>query len=352
MITRAWGRERRRDAAGGQGADRGWRHIPNNFRRRAGLVHSGTAGRAKAALAQHRAPVADDVPPPLRYRELIDAGTTRAGLRHHVRRGTQFTPLRGVYAQQSAQTDPLVTLRAALRAIGPAAAYGASAALLHGIALVRQPTRPQVTLLDTTGAWPRHGVRLRTCNLAAGELVVVDGLVTASVPRCLVDLLREADRVTAIWACEDAIRKRLVTIDVLDQSLANAAHQRGIVRARTFRRLLEPRSESPLETAIRLAILDSDLPPPLIQHEIRTDDGHLVAVLDMAYDDVRLGIEGDGRAVHATPEAVYRDRRRANALLLLGWQELRFTWDDATRSRRYIPWAVRRARAEGRLPPR
>jgi very-short-patch-repair endonuclease len=57
------------------------------------------------------------------------------------------------------------------------------------------------------------------------------------------------------------------------------------------------------------------------------------AYLDLGYRRQQVGIELDGRDVHAMPRALYNDRVRQNALTSLGWTILRFTWTDVTRGR-------------------
>jgi very-short-patch-repair endonuclease len=53
--------------------------------------------------------------------------------------------------------------------------------------------------------------------------------------------------------------------------------------------------------------------------------------LDLAFPDAGLFIEIDGRTSHDRPEALLYDRHRQNAVVAhLGWNPLRYTWDDIT----------------------
>jgi very-short-patch-repair endonuclease len=56
-----------------------------------------------------------------------------------------------------------------------------------------------------------------------------------------------------------------------------------------------------------------------------------------------LVLEADGREVHSTPDALYRDRWRANALVALGHDVIRCTWADTLDPDR-VPAMVRSAR--------
>ena len=66
---------------------------------------------------------------------------------------------------------------------------------------------------------------------------------------------------------------------------------------------------------------------PVPQYEVR-DRGRLVARLDFAYPELRLGIETHGYRFHAGRERWQRDIRRENRLKQLGWVVLVYTWDD------------------------
>jgi len=72
------------------------------------------------------------------------------------------------------------------------------------------------------------------------------------------------------------------------------------------------------------------LPPPRAQFEVR-ENGILIARLDAAYPDLRIGIEADGYEWHSAPPDWLRDRRRQNALVSRDWTILRFCLEDAVR---------------------
>jgi very-short-patch-repair endonuclease len=50
--------------------------------------------------------------------------------------------------------------------------------------------------------------------------------------------------------------------------------------------------------------------------------------VDVAFPKQKVAIEVDGWAFHSDPEVFAKDRQRQNAIALLGWQVLRFTWLD------------------------
>jgi very-short-patch-repair endonuclease len=84
-----------------------------------------------------------------------------------------------------------------------------------------------------------------------------------------------------------------------------------------------------METRIRLAIRSAGLPMPVLQHPVGAYD------LDMAYPDVLLAVEYDGRE-HLTPDRARRDLRRQAYLSAAGWTVLRFGAADVL----HRPWVV------------
>ncbi|MHA6784644.1 endonuclease domain-containing protein [Pseudonocardia saturnea] len=103
-------------------------------------------------------------------------------------------------------------------------------------------------------------------------------------------------------------------------------------------RLADPLAESPMETRIRLAIRSDGLPMPVLQHPVGAYD------LDMAYPEVLLAVEYDGRE-HLTPERARRDLERQAHLSAAGWKVLRFRAADVLLRPWLVAAAVRRALA-------
>jgi very-short-patch-repair endonuclease len=65
--------------------------------------------------------------------------------------------------------------------------------------------------------------------------------------------------------------------------------------------------------------------------------------IDVAFPKQWVAIEVDGWAFHSDPEAFAIDRKRQNAIALLGWQVLRFTWLDLTEYPQRVIAEIRRA---------
>lgn len=271
--------------------------------------------------------------------ELFAAGLSRAEIDWAYRRGSLVRDQRGLYAVAGAPVTELRCARAAVQSVGLAAQAVAShdtAAHLHGIDTVRRQQFEHVTIPRATRRPQRGPLWLHAHDLSDDDVTFVDGIPTTTIARTLLDLLLRADRLTAIWACESALRAALLSPTELGLSIERGARRRGIKRARRRYQLIDVLSESPLETGVRLIFADFQLPPPRLQIPILGADGSVQYRIDLGYEERKVGVECDGRAVHEQPEALVGDRERQNAVLNSGWRLLRFTWSDFRTRPRYI----------------
>jgi very-short-patch-repair endonuclease len=76
-----------------------------------------------------------------------------------------------------------------------------------------------------------------------------------------------------------------------------------------------------------LALIDAGLPAPKTQFRVFDAHGQFVARLDMAYDEVMVGIEYDGPQHWTDPAVRQRDIDRQFALNELGWIVIRVSRD-------------------------
>lgn len=248
---------------------------------------------------------------------------------------------RGVYAVSGHPAGARQVARGAvLAARHPAAAASfQTAALVHRIGVLATAGTPHVTLPSSVHRPSRPTLVVHRADLAAGDVVDLDGLRVTAVPRTVRDLFMGGDRLAAVWAGEAALRAGSVCAPALDGMLEACAGHPHSAQMRQWRALVDPRSESPLETAVRLLLVDAGLPTVVPQHPVRTPDGHLLARLDLAWPAARIGIEADGKEPHSGLRPVFTDRWRTNALV--GWQLLRFTWYDVLRRPAYVVATVR-----------
>lgn len=273
--------------------------------------------------------------------QLLSAGVPSSTIGTWAARQQLIVVHRGVYALPASELTIRATARAAVLALGdvPAVASYQLAANVHGLGVRALGTPAHVTIPTALHRPSRRALVIHQADLRNGEVKEVEGLRVTIVPRTLGDLLCGDDRLSAVWACEAALRRQLITDADLKEVVRRCAGRRHATRSRHWRALVDVRSESPLETAIRLLLLDAGLPSPVPQHPVRSSDGRLLARLDLAWPDRRIGLEADGKEPHGQPRPIYTDRWRANALV--GWQLIRFTWHDVLRRPAYIAATVR-----------
>lgn len=263
--------------------------------------------------------------------QALAQGWTPAMLRNAYRSGVLLRPYRGVYLPATAS---------------PLAWAGAVALATGGVASHLTAARAYELWVVEDGEWAtvsrsvhrRRDDRVRCVrdDLVAADVAWVGGSVPVTTPiRTVRDLCLRSGRLQAVCGIESALRADLLTPADLR---ALRTDRNRLVRLRA--NLADSRSESPLETAVRLELCDAGI-PVTPQVTVRDATGTPVARLDLQVTGTRVAIECDGRAVHAAPEAVYRDRARGNALA--GSVEiLRFTWPDLRRDG-YLVATVRRA---------
>lgn len=282
--------------------------------------------------------------------ELLAFGIPAKVIDRHIATGRWRRLQRAVYLPAGADLTARVAAHAALYAVNREAVVSHhTAARLHGIPLVSEPDTEHITI-PFDSRRPHRGLLTVHCHdLEPEEVCQLDGVPATSPMRTCFDLLFGADELTALWACEHAVRSGSVKLPYLRDRVDAASKAPSIRRARQRVELVEPRSESPLETAARLVFIRAKLPAPCVQEPILDDSGREVYRLDLSYPKYRVGIEFDGRSAHERPGALLADRWRQNYLAGRGWIVLRFTWADVMGRPGYVVSTVRTALYRDRL---
>jgi very-short-patch-repair endonuclease len=87
---------------------------------------------------------------------------------------------------------------------------------------------------------------------------------------------------------------------------------------------------------------------PVPQYRIRDQDGNVILRADFAFVEDWLILLIDGYSVHSDREAWYEDRRKRNAVVVLGWGVLVITYDDLCNRRDEVVTSLRKARRNAR----
>ncbi|MDQ0371436.1 endonuclease domain-containing protein [Catenuloplanes indicus] len=281
---------------------------------------------------------------PFRGRDAIAAGlVTLAQLK-----GPAWKRLyQGIYVEADwyRPDDHRMWCEAALLAAPEGSAVGGlSAARLWSVDLL-QPGDP-VTVIVPPGRRTREQVRLSVVRAAlpADQVDGFGGLRLTTAARTAFDLGRGPDRTGAVIAVDAMLHRRLITADEIAALANRHPGWPGVSRLREVLALAEPKSESPMETRLRLIIVDGGLPRPVAQHLVRTPDGRSVGRVDLAYPELRIVLEYEGDH-HRDPATYRKDIARFNRIQETGWLALRFTADDVFTRPQKIIEEVRRAMA-------
>ena len=166
---------------------------------------------------------------------------------------------------------------------------------------------------------------LRRSTLDASEIVRARGLPATEVVRAIAEAGTRLSKVETVVVADAALHNRRTTVDDIVSWTVKNRWRRGVRRVRQVAQHVDPASESPMETRLRMVLVLGGLPRPQAQVAIHDRDGRFAGRVDLFYEDARLAIEYDGTAHR---HRLAEDNRRQNALLRAGVTLLRFTAAD------------------------
>lgn len=216
-----------------------------------------------------------------------------------------------------------------------------SAAQLWGWELKSPPEKPHVTVPRHRRVPParRTGATVHWADLSPDD--VRSG--RTSPARTLIDCLTTAPFDVGLAVADSALRHGALTQQQL-RDLTSKLGGRGSGTARRVAAAADERAANPFESVLRAIALG--VPRLHLVPQVQIDI-HRPDLVDV---DRRLILEADSHTWHSSRDALRRDCRRYNALVLAGWTVLRFTWEDVMfRPERVLADLVRAV--ELALPP-
>ncbi len=210
---------------------------------------------------------------------------------------------------------------------GGAASHRAAAAL-HGLDGIRPGVLDVSVPREVQGWFP--GCRVHHWSYTdEADIVLVDGIRTTSVARTLVQLGRVVSAATVEQALDSALRygHRLEDIEAVLRRLWRP----GPTGAGVLRAVLESSDRSAavpdswFESVLFKLLRNHTTLEPVLQHEVATATG-TTRRLDLAFPDVKLGVEAHSRAFHFGASKGNRDMDRHLELAAAGWQIIYVTW--------------------------
>jgi hypothetical protein len=181
-----------------------------------------------------------------------------------------------------------------------------TAAALYGIPLPRGLA--ERSDLDVSA----RANRPRTTGVAGHRapttpVILVAGLPATHPAWLLAELAVVLPLDDLIVAGDALVRRKhpLTTLDEIGRAVEES-HGRGVRNARNALAAIRPGTDSPMETRLRLLIVRSGLPEPVIGHVIYSRHGDYIGRPDLAYPDQRIAIEYEGDH-HRTDQRVFAD---------------------------------------------
>ncbi|MDP9496684.1 MAG: hypothetical protein M3P46_03300 [Actinomycetota bacterium] len=259
--------------------------------------------------------------------ELVRVAGGEASARRMLRDGDWVRVLRDAYVPRGIPDDVRTRAAALRRVLPPDVAVAGRAALwLAGVPLL-DGSDIDVVVPRGRHLVPRPGVRPRAALVPDEELCAVDGLLVVAAARVVVDLARREPLVEAAVCGDAALRSGVTDLALVRASLDGPAVC-GASRRRACVQHLEPRSESPMETRLRLKFALAGRRELEVQRDLYDEHGH-VGRAELYVDGVVL--EFDGRAARLDPGVFVAERRRQVRIAELGLELRRYTAPDVYR---------------------
>lgn len=282
--------------------------------------------------------------------ELLADGWSTAELDRMTRSGEMRRVRRGAY--ECAPAQPLDRrdqhgrlIAATVRQTSVDAAIShMSAAVLHQLPIWKdQLGKVHLTRNQPGGGKVRRYVHLHVAPLPESDVCEIGGQRVTTLRRTVLDLLRTLTMERAVPIGDAALRLGM-TVEELAEVAGRCIGWRGMVKARRAMNFLDARSESPGESYSRVVLDRIGISPPITQYEV-WNNGVLIGRADFCWEKFRTLGEFDGKEKYGrllkpgqtVADAVFEEKRREDALRDLGWQIVRWLWEDL-----YHPEELRR----------
>jgi hypothetical protein len=242
--------------------------------------------------------------------------------------------------------DSLAVRLASVRLVLPARAviWGLTAAWLHDLDVRRESDLDiHVSFAKGRRIKCRPGLCVSQETLEDSDIVEIGGLRVTSPLRTTFDCLRLLRGWDRLVVADAMTHNGLVSVEELRRYFASKRQLRNLRIGEALIDEIEPKSDSPMETRMRLVLVDGGNPRP--QAQVHVFDGHanFVGRADLGYEALKIAIEYDG-ALHWRQRR--EDDRRRDAMREAGWIVIVFSADDIFLTPQATAARVRRARRE------
>lgn len=239
------------------------------------------------------------------------------------RRGRGWRRLgHGMYVPESAERTPVDDLRAWSEVLPVGAAFThLTSARVRGWWLPSPVEHPVFAATLMANQCPERKGLLVTRHKNGPPRETINGLPLATAGETVLSAARDLGLLDLVVMGDSALRLGHCTMTDLIKTCAT--HRAGVVQLRHVTALLDPRSESPWESVMRVlhGAAGIEVEP---QRRFETDRGEFVARADLWLVGTRRIHEYDGE-IHRDRDAHRRDLRRDRRLVEIGVERLGFT---------------------------
>lgn len=218
---------------------------------------------------------------------------------------------------------------------------GLTAAWIYGVD-VQDRRSLLVWMGRRTGDWRRvrTGCLVREITVVNSDLQLIDEAPITTPVRTAFDCARWLSLTEAVVVADALAHSGLVTPEAFVAYVRAHRRLRGVRQADVVAQMIEPLTESPMESRLRVLLTSAGFPRPVAQYVVLDRAGNFVARADFAYPDQRLIVEYDGSHHFSQRRA---DDRRRDAVRALGWTVLVASREDYYDNPQTFLTQVRRA---------
>ena len=251
-------------------------------------------------------------------------------------------------AQLAARTELVVTRaeKQRLQELDDVAVTGSSALWLRGCKQLTMPSTHELLVARPYAPKIKGATCRRTDAMPPADTERINGVVTLTIPRLLVELCGRIPEADLIAVVDDLLspaepRTRQETYERAVELSQGRAGVRRLLEltepgaAERFASWLERRGAELFEQAL--------LPCPAWNVELRAETGELIGIGDAVWAAQKVVVELDGLRFHSSDAERRRDRQKDRRLQMNGWLVLRYTWLDVVQRPAELVEEVRRS---------
>jgi len=249
------------------------------------------------------------------------AGLSQDDLDYRVRTGQWRRCARGVYFADDRQFTDHARIRVGVWSYGDrAVASGLTAAWWQQLTRY-PPAIVEVTVPKDRRLQLQPGTKLRRRDLDPAEVIERDGLRATALPLTVIEAAARRGGGAKLM---DSALQRHVDLPELWKAHLNNKGRHGSPAARILLRAAQDGTRSAAERVLAQLLRQAGITGWKANFRVCRYK------VDYAFPAAKLVLEADGFAFHSDADDFHHDRVRQNALILAGWQVLRFTWLDLT----------------------